>query len=115
GALEKGGFGGNDDARLELVWKAEGVSPNRAGVKCLICVWQPYVDTALLVKQCLPGKKKRREEKRREEKRREEKRREEKRKEKKRKEKKRKEKKRKEKEENNPEPHQFCYPGKGGG
>lgn len=45
GILEKGGFGGNGDARLELAWKAEGISPNQAGVKCLLCVWQPCVDT----------------------------------------------------------------------
>lgn len=47
GALGKGMFGGNGDARLELMWKAEEISPNHAGVKCVICVWQPHVDTGI--------------------------------------------------------------------
>lgn len=47
GVLEKGAFGGNGDARLELVWKVEGISPNHAGVKCLISVWQICVDTGM--------------------------------------------------------------------
>lgn len=39
--LGKGSFGGPGDARLELVWKAEGNSQSCASVKCLICVLQP--------------------------------------------------------------------------
>lgn len=30
GVLEKRGFGGNDDASLELAWKADGISPSHA-------------------------------------------------------------------------------------
>lgn len=47
GVLGKGGFRGTSDARLELVWKAEGISQSHAGVKCLSCVLQPCKETRM--------------------------------------------------------------------
>lgn len=40
GVLGKGGFGSAGDARLEMVWKAEGISQSCAGVKCMTCASQ---------------------------------------------------------------------------